>query len=49
MDVAWDGVWDRLLSEIHGDDAAAMAAAHEDYEARTGGFADGPHMELRRK
>lgn len=44
----WGGCWDRLLSEIPGDDAAAMKAASQDYLARRGGhgFIDGPHFEI---
>lgn len=38
--ITWGGCWDKLLSEIPGDDAAAMEAAHT-------GF-DGPHMQLGR-
>jgi hypothetical protein len=36
--------WGKLLSEIPGDDAAAMEAAH----LAAGGFADGPHFEYGR-
>lgn len=36
--VTWGGCWRKLLSEIPGDDAAAMKSAHT-------GF-DGPHMQL---
>lgn len=38
--VTWGGRWDKLLSEIPGNDAAAMKAAQT-------GF-DGPHFELGR-
>lgn len=38
--VTWGGCWNKLLTEIPGDDAAAMQAAHA-------GF-DGPHFELGR-
>lgn len=50
IDVTWGGCWDRLLSEIEGDDANAMLAAQRDYTARRGGkaFIDGPHYELGR-
>lgn len=51
--VTWGGCWDKLLSEIAGDDAAAMSAASADYVARRekaglGHFIDGPHFELGR-
>lgn len=42
--VTWGGCWNKLLSEIEGDDAAAMQMAH----TAAGGFADGPHFELGR-
>ena len=48
--VTWGGCWDRLLSEIPGDDAAAMKHASDDYVRRHGGhaFIDGPHFEWNR-
>jgi peptidoglycan L-alanyl-D-glutamate endopeptidase CwlK len=39
--ITWGGCWGRLMSEIPGDDAAAMQAA----QAAGRGF-DGPHYEL---
>lgn len=39
--ITWGGVWGKLMSEIAGDDAAAMHAAQQ----AAGGF-DGPHYEL---
>lgn len=41
--ITWGGVWGKLLQEIEGDDASAMAHAH----LTLGGF-DGPHYELGR-
>lgn len=38
--ITWGGCWGKLLSEIHGDDAAAMKAARVSW--------DGPHFELGR-
>ena len=52
--ITWGGVWDRLMSEIPGGDAAAMSSASNAYAAReraAGVFhplLDGPHYELGR-
>ena len=52
--VTWGGVWDRLMSDISGKDAAAMQAESSAYAAReraAGNFhplLDGPHYELGR-
>jgi peptidoglycan L-alanyl-D-glutamate endopeptidase CwlK len=49
--VTWGGCWDRLLTEIPGDDAATMKQASADYVKRHGGhgFVDGPHFEWNRQ
>jgi peptidoglycan L-alanyl-D-glutamate endopeptidase CwlK len=52
--ITWGGVWDKLMTEYDGDDAAAMKAADEAYVARRRAagqkhvFIDGPHFELGR-
>lgn len=48
--ITWGGCWDRLLSDVPGDDAAAMKAATQDYAARHAphAFVDGPHIQLGR-
>ncbi|HEY5071746.1 MAG TPA: M15 family peptidase [Caulobacteraceae bacterium] len=52
--ITWGAVWDRLMGEIPGDDAAAMRAGEVAYIARRRSaghhnvFVDGPHFELGR-